>query len=405
MVVNEFGYQWKLSQELLNFSCPSKPWKALEQIPFKQHMLSQESSTFTPSQGKQQWFVCDWYLRFVSFASWATWSSFCSVKIPDFSAARSSFRRSRESCRINRMFWTRWGFSPKRFSRVFAFCFICLICCSRWRAQCNPRRVWQRQRWHQSIILWPKFAARKPRSPSWGDHTETLPAKSVQPQWTNVTEHSALCDDGLRNRGKSPKWRPQKWKCQSMEWGKICFRAQSTFRSPSKGAAPSNTRIAGIPLRGSRQTGSAEMNSPAVPQQQINNNHQVALTAATLEAWGGKSVTWGKKHAGHKSRMFAKGYCIGHSGKLCWKVTVSCGKPTLLQILRSLPDRCQCKRYALRLSEMPVLRQPSSCLLNRVVRSTLSTEAYSMSSSLDKLTWIRTMWGYIKSPDFDCPNL
>ena len=40
-------------------------------------------------------------------------------------------------------------------------------------------------------------------------------------------------------------------------------------------------------------------------------------------------------------------------------------------------------------------------LLNRVVRSTLSTEAYSMSSSLDKLTWIRTMWGYIKSPDFD----
>ena len=41
------------------------------------------------------------------------------------------------------------------------------------------------------------------------------------------------------------------------------------------------------------------MNSPAVPHQQINDNHQVALTAATLEAWGGKSVTWGKKHAGH----------------------------------------------------------------------------------------------------------
>ena len=31
----------------------------------------------------------------------------------------------------------------------------------------------------------------------------------------------------------------------------------------------------------------------------------------------------------------------------------------------------------------------------------VSAEAYSMSSSLDKLTWIRTMWGYIKSPDFD----
>jgi hypothetical protein len=39
--------------------------------------------------------------------------------------------------------------------------------------------------------------------------------------------------------------------------------------------------------------------------------------------------------------------------------------------------------------------------IGRVVRSTLSAEAYSMSSSLDKLTWIRTMWGYIKSPDFD----
>ena len=38
--------------------------------------------------------------------------------------------------------------------------------------------------------------------------------------------------------------------------------------------------------------------------------------------------------------------------------------------------------------------------IGRVVRSTLSAEAYSMSSSLDKLTWIRCMWGYIKNPDF-----
>jgi len=30
----------------------------------------------------------------------------------------------------------------------------------------------------------------------------------------------------------------------------------------------------------------------------------------------------------------------------------------------------------------------------------LSAEAYAMSSSLDKLTWIRTMWGYIKDPNF-----
>ena len=38
--------------------------------------------------------------------------------------------------------------------------------------------------------------------------------------------------------------------------------------------------------------------------------------------------------------------------------------------------------------------------IGRVVRSTLSAEAYAMSSSLDKLTWIRCMWGYIKDPNF-----
>ena len=39
--------------------------------------------------------------------------------------------------------------------------------------------------------------------------------------------------------------------------------------------------------------------------------------------------------------------------------------------------------------------------IGRVVRSTLSAEAYAMSSSLDKLTWIRCMWGYIKNPAFE----
>jgi len=34
--------------------------------------------------------------------------------------------------------------------------------------------------------------------------------------------------------------------------------------------------------------------------------------------------------------------------------------------------------------------------IGRVVRSTLSAEAYAMSSSLDKLTWIRCMWGLNK---------
>ena len=38
--------------------------------------------------------------------------------------------------------------------------------------------------------------------------------------------------------------------------------------------------------------------------------------------------------------------------------------------------------------------------IGRVVRSTLSAEAYAMSSSLDQLTWIRSMWGFIKDPTF-----
>ena len=38
--------------------------------------------------------------------------------------------------------------------------------------------------------------------------------------------------------------------------------------------------------------------------------------------------------------------------------------------------------------------------IGRVVRSTLSAEAYAMSTSLDKLTWIRCMWEYIKDPKF-----
>eukprot|EP00435_Cladocopium_sp_Y103_P067582 s130_g30.t1 len=38
--------------------------------------------------------------------------------------------------------------------------------------------------------------------------------------------------------------------------------------------------------------------------------------------------------------------------------------------------------------------------IGRVVRSTLSAEAYAMSSSVDKLNWIRCMWGVIQSPKF-----
>ena len=36
----------------------------------------------------------------------------------------------------------------------------------------------------------------------------------------------------------------------------------------------------------------------------------------------------------------------------------------------------------------------------RVVRSTLSAEAYAMSSSLDKLTWVRCLWSFVNDPNF-----
>ena len=39
--------------------------------------------------------------------------------------------------------------------------------------------------------------------------------------------------------------------------------------------------------------------------------------------------------------------------------------------------------------------------IGTVVRSTLSAEAYAMSSSLDKLTWLRCIWGYILCPKFE----
>ena len=39
--------------------------------------------------------------------------------------------------------------------------------------------------------------------------------------------------------------------------------------------------------------------------------------------------------------------------------------------------------------------------ISRVVRSTLSAEAYAMSKSVDTLGWSRAMWGWINLPNFD----
>jgi hypothetical protein len=72
-----------------------------------------------------------------------------------------------------------------------------------------------------------------------------------------------------------------------------------TLQMPAAAAAANpKTKIAGIPLSGStthRSQGSAGHHGPPETQ---NPQGQVALTQAALEAWGNKTITWGKKHPG-----------------------------------------------------------------------------------------------------------
>ena len=55
------------------------------------------------------------------------------------------------------------------------------------------------------------------------------------------------------------------------------------------------TKIAGIPLRGHQSQGAS---SSVAENQSANSHQQLALTQATLDSWGNKVVTWGKKHKG-----------------------------------------------------------------------------------------------------------
>ena len=50
--------------------------------------------------------------------------------------------------------------------------------------------------------------------------------------------------------------------------------------------------------------------------------------------------------------------------------------------------------------EAPVSLSWSSKKIPRVVRSTLSAEAYAMSKAVDLLGWVRMLWGVIHIPDF-----
>ena len=54
-------------------------------------------------------------------------------------------------------------------------------------------------------------------------------------------------------------------------------------------------KIAGIPLRGHH---SHAAGSHSADNQSANSQNQLALTQATLDSWGNKVVTWGKKHKG-----------------------------------------------------------------------------------------------------------
>lgn len=64
-------------------------------------------------------------------------------------------------------------------------------------------------------------------------------------------------------------------------------------------AAKSATRIAGIPIPARQLPAKVEAATPGQDSQSSSNNHgQIALTQAALEAWGAKSITWGRKHMG-----------------------------------------------------------------------------------------------------------
>eukprot|EP00435_Cladocopium_sp_Y103_P015256 s5613_g3.t1 len=66
---------------------------------------------------------------------------------------------------------------------------------------------------------------------------------------------------------------------------------QSSFQPPSRAAAPMINKIAGIPVPAARPTAS----STAAPS---TNPMPVAVTQATLESWGKRTASWGKKHVG-----------------------------------------------------------------------------------------------------------
>lgn len=63
----------------------------------------------------------------------------------------------------------------------------------------------------------------------------------------------------------------------------------------STGQGKSGMKIAGIPLRGHH---SHAAGSHSADNQSANSQNQLALTQATLDSWGNKVVTWGKKHKG-----------------------------------------------------------------------------------------------------------
>ena len=64
----------------------------------------------------------------------------------------------------------------------------------------------------------------------------------------------------------------------------------------------------------------------------------------------------------HRSSMFAKGYYIGHSRN--FPAPCLAGSPKFCRYFCHCPTAANA-RGILRVSEMPLLRQPSNCLLNR----------------------------------------
>ena len=124
------------------------------------------------------------------------------------------------------------------------------------------------------------------------------PQKVVTPtdleSWEEAEMEAAELDmmvgvSGLHSLGVGPNTSPPS------VTQKVPSQAAPAVVNANKGP----TKIAGIPIPGRQLPARSESATPGQSSQPSSNNHgQIALTQAALEAWGEKSISWGRKHLG-----------------------------------------------------------------------------------------------------------